>query len=260
MSGDIMPFKRSVIVKKRKVIKTVLLAIGIPIVTVITAVLVWRFLPIGLNPSNMVGKESPANSDLWYIDFNEKTYMQLSTAAFSLPVQNCGVIYKENLPIAEVYTSRFKHFQQPVELKYFLIGDEVIIGHYTGAFYSKIFKFVDSNLRMPDLTVENIKKIEKCTGNCAEYFETTITGSEKNGNYISASFNEHPPKDTSVYVHKLNVLETISNTEKIQNTIKMFNQEQDLRWSDEIKADSEKFLYKVEFKDEEFPFYLIISR
>ena len=246
-----------ILIKKHKIIKPILLSIFLPIGLIAVGILTWLFFPIGINPSNMVCK---IESDGESIKYNDKTYMILSDSKLSLPVQECGLIYKEDLPINEVYKSRYKRFPRLVNMKYFLIGDKVIIGHSTGAFYSTIFKYVDSDLRMPDLTAENIKKIEKCTGECDEYFETTIIGSEKNGNYISASFNEHPPKDTSVYVHKLNVLETISNTEKIQHTIKMFNQEQDLRWSDEIKADSEKFLYKVEFKDEEFPFYLIISR
>ena len=242
--------------KNHRVLKTILLSIFIPIGLIVVGILTWLFFPIGINPSNMVCK---IESDGESIKYNDKTYMILSDSKLSLPVQECGLIYKEDLPINEVYKSRFKHFTRLVNMKYFLIGDKVIIGHSTGAFYSTIFRYVDSDLRMPDLTAENIKKIEKCTGECDEYFETTITGSE-NGNYTSASFNDHPPKDTSVYEHKLTVLETISDADTIQPLIDLFKQKQEPKWSDEIKNGPERFLYKIEFVDENFPFYLIVVR
>lgn len=242
--------------KKHRVLKTILLSIFLPIVLIVVGILTWLFFPIGINPSNIVCK---IESDGESIKYNDKTYMILSDSKLSLPVQECGLIYKEDLPINEVYKSRFKHFTRPVNMKYFLIGDKVIIGHSTGAFYSTIFRYVDSDLRMPDLTAENIKKIEKCTGECDEYFETTIIGSES-GNYTSASFNEHPPKDTSVYEHKLTVLDTISDADAIQPLIDLFKQKQEPQWSDEIKNGPERFLYKIEFVDEDFPFYLIVVR
>ena len=148
--------------KNHRVLKTILLSIFLPIGLIVVGILTWLFFPIGINPSNMVCK---IESDGENIKYNDKTYMILSDSKLSLPVQESGLIYKEDLQINEVYTSRYKHFPLPVNIKYFLIGDKVIIGHSTGAFYSTIFRYVDSDLRMPDLTAENIKKIENAPAN-----------------------------------------------------------------------------------------------
>lgn len=241
--------------KKHKVLKIVLLIIFAPIIFLIIAFLVWKFFPIGLNPSNMVFKMDSNSS---YIEYNDKIYASYNDGKL-LPIQECGLIYKENLPINKVYRSRIKHISQSFEVEYFSIGDNVIIGHCTDVFSSILFKYADSNLSTPNIAVENIKKIEKCEGYISEYFDTSITGAS-NGCYYSASFHEKTPKDTSVYKFDLTVLETYSEADTIQPLVDLFTQEQEPKWSDEIINGPKRFLYKIEFVDDSFPFYLIVAR
>lgn len=241
--------------KKHRVLKTILLSIFLPIGLIVVGILTWLFFPIGINPSNMVCK---IESDGESIKYNEKTYMILSDSKLSLPVQECGLIYKEDLPINEVYKSRYKRFPRLVNMKYFLIGDKVIIGHSTGAFYGRLFKFVDKELSVPELKVGNIKKIEKCQGECDEYFETSITGTS-DFCYHSPTL-EASPDDVIIYENRLTILETISDADTIQPLVDLFKQKQEPKWSDEIKNGPERFLYKIEFVDEDFPFYLIVVR
>ena len=243
-------------IKKRKVLKTVLLSIFIPIFLIVVVILIWLFFPIGSNPSNMIGK---FDSDGENIEFNDKTYIRIRDSKLMLQVQESGLIFKEDLPINEVYKSRFKHFSQPVDIDYFLIGDQIIIGHCKGALYGRLFKFVDEELSMPELKAENIKKIEKCQGECGEYFETSITGTSDSC-YYSATFNEDPPKDSNVYKHHLTVLETYSEAGAILSFLDLFIKEQEQQQSDEIENEPERFLYKIEFADNDFPFYLIVVR
>lgn len=242
--------------KKRRILKTVLLSFFIPIVLIVAVILTWMFFPIGINPSNMIGKFNPDGDN---IEFNDKVYVNINDSKLTLAVQESGLIFKEELPINEVYKSRFKHFPRPVDINYFMIGDKIIIGHCKGAFYGRLFKFIDKELYIPELKVENIKKIEKCQGECGEYFETSITGTS-DFCYYSATFNDNPPENSNVYKHHLTVLETYSESKAIQLLLDLFTKKQEQKQSDDIKNGPERFLYKIEFADKTFPFYLIVVR
>lgn len=233
----------------KKGLKITLIVIAVPIALLLIAFFVLFIMPIGINPADSVMK-SVNNS---YI-YNGVTYS--SEKELDFPVDNCFYEYKGGMEIKELYPRKFKAIMDST-CQEFLIGDRIINQHFTDAFLSDVFHYIDTSLIEPELTTENVKKIEKCNKLNELYGDPEVIGQGYSGDKVTNSFHTELPKDSSVYSLELDVLETFTEPNDIAKLIKLFNEEVPVNSSEDTEP---WYWYRVEFTDESFPFYLIVER
>lgn len=233
----------------KKGLKITLIVIAVPIALLLIAFFVLFIMPIGINPADSVMKS--ANNSYIY---NGVTYS--SEKELDFPVDNCFYEYKGGMEIKELYPRKFKTITAST-CQNFLIGDRIINQHFTDAFLSDVFHYIDTSLIEPELTAENVMKIEKCNKLNELYGEPEVIGQGYSGYKVTNSFHTELPKDSSVYSLNLDVLETFTEPSDIATLIDMFNEEVPVNSSGD---DEPQYWYRVEFNDESFPFYLIVER
>lgn len=222
---------------------------GILIIVLISIVfiLIWSCFPIGFNSNELVMKQNKVWDGLVFdyseYLYNESTYIPDSMVQPMNPIPNSYFVYKKPTLIKQVYTSSFKSLHNKFfSDKYYVIGNEFIFVR-TG--FLDDLCYYNSELKTPEFVPENIKEISLISGE----YNYKVFGAENT--IFDFVYQMAINGETDCMISEnVEIEKTYTDLEYIQNFV--------IDVQRETSFDSQNVsLYRLEFKDENFPFYLI---
>ena len=234
----------------------------IVLTSVIVLILGIMNFPIGINTSDSIIKrivKEVENEKILCYTYGENVFAE-DYDSLKLPYTHVNLVYKNEIIVKEVYTSRFKKFFPTIlKEKFLMIGNEKIVEH-TGFLYDPVYYNIDINV--PEIVAENIKEISLCEGTYHYYWYKPTDDVGTIHDVVQSLYSEEVNKEVKYKECDVKVVESHSDleyienfVENIKNSAKILNQD----GYNTMDFEGQKVMYRIEFKDEGFPFYLIVA-
>ena len=229
----------------KKILKIVLLII----LALIVIVLGILFLPTGKNPEGCIVNEK-SSDDFTSYSYNDITY-KADDSNLQLPISNSGLVFKNSIVIKKVYTNKYTHFLDKFDDNYFMIGDSIIIRDLS--MFSDTFFYYDTALVIPEISTENIKRIDLCQGNYQNLIISNLsTVHNSEIHQLNSGLSYNLPTTTDYYLDSVKIVEEYTDKESIKEIIDV------LENKNNVENAEENLWYRIEFNDESFPFYMVV--